>query len=321
MLRFLRRTVIADQPMITIIAPSLDDKRIYRIDALHAGTVHRCRNVLRHASGKGSNAARTAALLGQDVRLCTIAGEDLSAMLHAQLGAAGVLLDVTMTRVPTRSCITITERAGRATELVQEAHPLEADEAARFLDAAHEYCRNADLLLLAGSLPRGLPENFYLRCALEAHEGKVLLDAQAGPLLHALEAQPYCVKINREELAHSLGRKVDAAHTEDAARQLQRRGAQRVIITDVTAAVHILEADGRHYTLQPPPVSAVNPVGTGDAMSGPLAAALAQGRTFSEAAAEAVAAGAANAASLLPGDVDPMLVHELRKKIDMPHRK
>ncbi|MBR9974878.1 MAG: hypothetical protein KFF77_04810, partial [Bacteroidetes bacterium] len=118
--------------MIVIIAPSLDDKRIYPIRSLQPGGVFRSRAVIRHASGKGANAARAAARLGADVSLVAPAGEEFHALLDEQLGYLGVRLEITPTRLPTRSCITVLEENGRATELVQEALPMEKDEVLRF---------------------------------------------------------------------------------------------------------------------------------------------------------------------------------------------
>lgn len=303
--------------MLAIIAPSLDDKRIYPVGALRPGAVHRSRIVMRHASGKGANAARVAAALGASVRLCAFAGEEMRLLLEEQFACDPVRLDLTATQQPTRSCVTVVEDDGRATELVQEALPVEPAEAEAFLEAARRAIDGASVLLLAGSVPPGMPVDVYAQCILRAQERgtPVIIDAQKQPLLSALVAQPDIVRINREELAAAVERDLTADDVEAAARELQSLGARTVVVSDGPAPLTMVPHDDRALLLRPPAVETVNSVGSGDAMCGGIAAALLDGRDELEAVRTGIAAGAANAMRLLPGDVDAALVQRIRNML------
>ena len=305
--------------MITIIAPSLDDKRMYTVPRLQPGAVQRSSVVFRHASGKGVNAARAAVAIGARVTLCAPAGEAMRRLVEEQLADTGFRLQLIDTVQPTRSCITILEEDGRATELVQEALPLSVAEASAFHDAAMDCIGEAETVLLAGSLPPGLADDFYLRCAQQAraHQARVIIDAQRLPLLRPLDVAECLVKINREELGNNLRRMLAPEEAADGARQLAQRYGATVIVTDGAAPVCVSHEGKAVTRIVPPQVVTVNPVGSGDSMSGVLSVGLHRGLPFEQALREAVAAGAANAATLLPGDVEPVLMQALREKLSV----
>lgn len=289
--------------MILVIAPSLDDKRIYAIAQLSPGGVHRSRGVIRHASGKGANAARALARRGEDVLLCAPAGDALRALLEQQLAPLGVRLLLTPTRARTRCCVTVLEDDGRATELVEEALPIEEDEGVRFMADATRQVEEARALLIAGSLPPGISPDFPARCARRAAARgvPVVIDAQGAVLLSALPASNAVVKINREEfnaVRSLLGARGDAA----CAAQLRALGASAVVVTDGGAPVRVWIGKGR-MDVAVPAVRVVNPIGSGDAMSGGLTAALAAGASLVDAVNAGIAFGVANARTQLPGEV------------------
>lgn len=226
-------------------------------------------------------------------------------------------LHLTALTQETRSCITVLEEGGCATELIEEAQPMEPPEAVTFRERALACSRSASTLLLTGSFPEGLDQDLYYHCAMRAHDGggRVLLDAQAEVLRLALRAEPEVVKINREELGNTLGIQIEREGIREAARDLQSRGAHHVIVTDGSAPVVWLDEQGFLHEIIPPKVACVNPVGSGDAMSGVLAASLDSGKGMEEALRRAVAAGSANAASLLPGEFDSAMWEHLIQEV------
>ena len=291
--------------MIAIIAPSLDDKRIYPVRALTPGAVHRSRVVLRHASGKGANAARAAARRGASVMLSAFAGTEMAALLEDQLGYIGVRLLLTPTQQATRSCVTVLDNNGCATEFVQEALPVEETEGALFTRQSLQCIDGAAAVLLAGSLPPGLPREFYgiLSQRAAARGIPVVIDAQGLPLLSALSASSAVVKINRDEFNALRDCLPGTADGDDAlAAELLAHGAQCVVVTDGAAPVRAWREGGADV-FPVPALQPVNPVGSGDAMSGGITLALARGDTLDAAIREGIEMGAANARTLLPGEL------------------
>jgi fructose-1-phosphate kinase PfkB-like protein len=166
---------------------------------------------------------------------------------------------------------------------------------------------------MSGTITPGGPVDFYRQCTEMAHEAGSLslVDAHGPSLAEALKARPGLVKPNRSELAAMLGRDLgDEAAVVAAMRQLQARGAQRVVVTAGQGAV--LAFDGRDvWRIQPPRVTAVNPIGSGDAFTAALVSRLVRGDDLAEACRWGAAAGAANALTLMPGELNREDVHGL----------
>jgi len=141
------------------------------------------------------------------------------------------------------------------------------------------------------------------------------VDAQGAPLILALPAAPGLVKPNRAELAATVGRKLaDQAALLAAMRELHERGAQRVVVT--AGEDPVLAFDGaRSWRMTPPRIQALNPIGSGDAFTAALAWRLLRGDDLGEACRWGGAAGAANALSLLPGELERADVERLAAEV------
>jgi tagatose 6-phosphate kinase len=170
---------------------------------------------------------------------------------------------------------------------------------------------------MSGTITPGGPADFYFRCAQLAHRAGALsvVDAQGSLLLEALKARPGLVKPNRLELAATVRRRLKSeADVQRAMREFSERGAQRVV---VTAGKHpALAFDGcTFWKVISPRVNAVNPIGSGDAFTAGLVWRLVRGDDLGEACRWAAAAGAANALTLMAGDVKRPEVERLAKKV------
>ena len=144
-----------------------------------------------------------------------------------------------------------------------------------------------------------------------------MVDAQGAALLEALKAKPGLVKPNRAELAATVGRELkDEAAVRSAMRELCERGAQRVVMT--AGKDPALAFDGRSWwQVGAPRIDAVNPIGSGDAFAAGLAWRLVRGDDLGEACRWGCAAGAANALTMLAGDVRRDDVERLAEKVSV----
>lgn len=246
--------------------------------------------------------------------LATIGGS-IGGAIRRQFAAMDVPARWIDTDSPTRVCTTILDAsAGTTTELVQNAAPISTSELAQFQDAYREEAAQADVVVLTGSLPAGVPTTFY-RDLLAATPGRVILDAQRETLLAALERRPFVVKPNREELGNTLGGRLDADEQLHAAlRELCRRGATWAVVSDGKQRVWI-GSEQSIWSAQPPPVEVINPIGCGDCLAAGIAVALARGEGVPEAVLYGMAAAAENARQLLPARLDPQRVDEWRSQI------
>ncbi len=286
-------------------------------DHLALGDVNRAREVHLTASGKSLNVTRVVHMLQHPVLATGFLGGAPGRFIRRDLDGIGIAHDFVEVDPPTRSCITLLDRAaGVATELVEESQAVVAGDYDALLDRLSHHLPPSDVLVLSGSLPPGGPEDFYHSCTKRAaRQGvKVILDASGPHMVQALSARPFIVKPNRAELARTFNRAVDAdADLHDAMRQTIAAGAVWVIVTLGASGARLTDGH-RFWRITPPAISAINPIGSGDAFAAGLAVAVGQGQSPPDAARLATACAAANALTDIAGFVHPDVIAEL-----LPH--
>ncbi|MFJ2410921.1 1-phosphofructokinase [Pseudomonas sp. NPDC087814] len=239
--------------------PALD--LTVRLARLEPGEVNRSEAMITHAAGKGVNVAQVLADLGHQVTVGGFLGEDnpqAFEMLIARRGFTDAFI-----RVPgeTRSNIKIAEQDGRVTD-VNAPGPLVSEQAQHaLLEQLARIAPGYDAVVVAGSLPRGITPQWFqgLLQQLKNLGLKVALDTSGEALRAGLNAGPWLVKPNTEELADALG------HSTDAIRQLHRQGVEHVVVSDGAAGVSWYSPEtALHAT--PPKVIVASTVGAGDSL-------------------------------------------------------
>lgn len=275
-------------------------QQILSFDAVHLGEVNRAEEVLGCASGKVLNVGSAVHHLGlPSLTLCPVGGltgRQIQADF-AQLQIPATWLD---TATATRVCTTILDRAtDRTTELVENSAPLSSVELDQFADAFAAAARQAEIVVLSGSLPHQTPRDFYAQLMSQT-SARVLLDARGPELQAALPHRPWLVKPNREELAQTLGRPLDTPDALVAGiRELLAAGAQHVVVSDGAGALYAADPGGVQV-IPALKVRTVNPIGCGDCLAAGLAVAAFEGRPWNDVLAFGIATAAENASRLLP---------------------
>jgi len=273
--------------MILCVAanPSID--RLFAVERLTPGEIHRPAEFAQVPGGKGLNVARSAAALGGDVTAAALLGGHAGRWIAEQLGAEGVPLRATWSDVETRSSLSVAGAIEGLTEFYEHGHPVTQDEWAAFDELVRSLIPDAAWTTLSGSLPVGAPGDAYARLIGSC---RVALDA----VVPGIDAGPAIVKLNAAEAAHATGLDDPSA----AAKELHRRSGGAAIVTRGEEGAVLVTPDrglleGRTATAGP------YPVGSGDAFLAGLVVALDRGAGWPEAFRAALGAGAANAE--LPG--------------------
>jgi fructose-1-phosphate kinase PfkB-like protein len=170
--------------------------------------------------------------------------------------------------------------------------------------------RGADFVVFAGSLPRGVEEDFYAEATRElSRRGvQVVLDSEGQPLRSGTEAEPWLVSPNQREAEHVVGQELedeeDFLMALDAIAEL---GARNVHITLESGCYALLreERQVRRFRALAPTVEAISTVGAGDVLLAQYIAAHLAGKPADEALKLAVAAGAASTLEVGAGRFDP----------------
>jgi len=267
---------------------------------LQVGTVNRAREVHLDPAGKGVNVSRMVRRLGwPTIAFGFLAGE-VGEIVRQALEAEGVAQQFVSIAGQTRINVTAVDDSTNAATSIYCPGPAVGAENVERLDAILQFWLQAGrVLVLAGSLPPGVPEDAYARyIRLARSKGiKTILDASGEHLRLGVEAKPYAIKPNIAEAEELLGRKLpDLEAVVAGARELAARGIAVVVIS-MGAQGAICVEDGRAWRATPPVVERRSTVGSGDSFVAGLAVTLARGGDIVEGLRLGTAAGAATAAT------------------------
>lgn len=174
------------------------------------------------------------------------------------------------------------------------------EEAVRQLYGKLDYLREGDMLVLAGSIPRCLPDSIYSDI-LERLKGKGILfvvDAAKELLLNALQYGPFLIKPNSHELGEIFGAELHTREeTVPYAKKLQEKGAKNVLVSMAGQGAVLVDETGNVHALEAPKGTLVNAVGAGDSMVAGFLAGWTETKDYDYAFRMGLSAGSASAFS------------------------
>jgi tagatose 6-phosphate kinase len=259
------------------------------------GEVNRVSRVAARAGGKGVNVAR---VLGGETVVMGFAGGRTGDAVRAELRAAELVDETVMIVGETRRTVVVHAPGAEPTGFWEPGPEITAAEWFALVDRFRELAATASAVVLAGSLPAGVPEDAYAVLA-GAAPCPVVVDAEGEPLRRALAARPAVVAPNRAELA-TLAPGVEPLVGAGVLRDL---GAESVVVSMGAEGLLAVTPEGAWRAAPPERVSG-NPTGAGDAATAALVAGLVEGAPWPDRLADAVALSAAAVHGELAGDVD-----------------
>lgn len=170
------------------------------------------------------------------------------------------------------------------------------------LDALAGANLKPDYIVASGSLPPGVPDDFYAQVANigKSLGARVIVDTSGNPLRLALQEGVYLIKPNVRELGELIGRELtDEISQQEIAMELVRSGKSAVVALSLGAGGVLLATADGCARLRTPVVPIKSKVGAGDSMVAGIALSLAREKEVREAVRYGVAAGAA--AVMTPG--------------------
>ena len=293
--------------------PAID--YVVRLDApLEVGEVNRAGGEDCVLGGKGINVSGVLAQLDcPSVALGFVAGET-GAWLERGLEKQGLETDfVHLEQGTTR--INVKIKAGQETEL-NGAGPDIPESAVRQLEEQLDALNENDILILAGSIPRSLPQDTYERllARLQGKGVRAVVDATRDLLVNVLQYRPFLIKPNNHELGEIVGRELKTdAEIIAAARALQEKGACNVLVSMAGDGAILVDETGKVHRIGCPRGKVVNSVGAGDSMVAGFVAGWMQTGSYDMALRLGTACGSATAFSL--GLATREKIEELLKQI------
>ena len=278
--------------------PSID--RLFEVDRLRPGGIHRPAAFRALAGGKGLNVARAVACLGDEVHAVALVGGNAGRFIAQGLESEGIAATFAWCEGETRSSLSALDRStGVLTEFYEQRDAVSEDEWAGFERAVSDALDGASWLTLSGSLPPGAPDDGYARLIARARAAgvRVAIDSRGEALIHGLAAAPDVVKVNLPEAEETLGSTIEPAGALAAAIALAGRCPSPPMLTVVTLGAQgavAADAEGGGWQGQSDG-GGMFTVGSGDAFLAGLVVALERHEAWPRSLATALAAGAANA--------------------------
>ena len=206
--------------MIVCLAanPSID--RLFGVDRLTPGGIHRPAEFAQVAGGKGLNVARAASALGAEVRAVALLGGHAGRWIAEQCEREGIELAAAWAQAETRSSLSVAGADQGLTEFYEHGAAVTLEEWSGFAELAARHLPQAGWATISGSLPPGAPADGYvplIRVARSAFDSRE----------EGIAARPALVKVNAAEAAQLTG----MADALDAARTLHEAGGGAAIVT------------------------------------------------------------------------------------------
>ncbi len=286
----------SSKPILTLtMNPALDVST--STDLVYSGHKLRCGRSSLDPGGGGANVARVIQRLGGQALAVFTAGGTTGDTYRRLMEAEGIPVLVAAVGGITRQDVTVDENStGNQFRFVLEGPELSEGEWRTCLKIVGRSIRAGGYVVASGSLPPGVPEDFYARVARLAREADVrcVVDTSGPALTEALAEGVFLVKPSRRELAEHVGAALDSEQSQiDAASSLIAEGRADYAALTLGEAGAVLASKASVIRLPTPSVKVVSTVGAGDSFLAAFVLRLAQGNTAEAALRTAVAAGSA----------------------------
>ncbi len=295
--------------------PSID--RGYIVDGFEKGKVFRAKEVQYTPGGKGLNVTKVIKSFGEPVTATGFLGGMSGKYIESQLDSMDIQNKFISTDGETRSCIAILSSDKSQTEVLENGPYISEAETLDFYEMYKDIISDYEIICASGSLPKGLGMDTYQKLINIANKQgkKFILDTSGEALRLGIEAVPFLVKPNQEELEKLVGHTI--SNEDDII-----GGAKYLLEKNINIVVVSLGAEGSMafskdyaYRVKVPKVRAVNPVGSGDSMVAGFAVSILRKYDLETMLKVAAACGTANAMEAETGKVNMDNVKHIMDKI------
>ena len=288
------KSAAAQQVVTLCMNPALDITT--STDVVRPTDKMRCAGARYDPGGGGINVAHIAQVLGAAATAVFPAGGPAGELVDSLLLAEGLATQRIMIGGSTRESFTIDETSTeRQYRFVLPGPALTVSEQTECLSRLRRAAASAAIVVASGSLPPGVPEDFYQQVAIICAEIGVslLLDTSGGGLTQ-INSGVFLLKPSVRELQEAVGRVLRTGPEQlSAAMELIDSGAARYVLVSRGAAGAILASRDGGQLFAPVTVPPGSGVGAGDAMVAGVAVGLVRGWPLTDAVRLGIAAGAA----------------------------
>lgn len=247
--------------------------------------------------GGGINVARAIKKLGGEATAVYPYGGPSGAVLKQLLEKEGMKQIAIECKNWTRENFVLVEKSSnRQYRFTLPGLELYESEWKKCLQVIELQAENIDYIVASGSMPPGVPEDFYARLAKISKEknAKLVLDTSGEALKLAVKEGIYLLKPNLKELSDLVGEELkNIKQQEEAAMEIVRQGHIEIMVVSLGASGAFMATRDEIHHVAAPSVAKKSTVGAGDSMVGGIVYALSIGWSHQQALQFGVASGTA----------------------------
>lgn len=286
--------------------PSVDIS--YPVGRFKVDDVNRVETVRKTAGGKGLNVARVISQMEEEVLTTGVLGGTIGDYIVQELNKSNIPNDFLKIEKESRNCIAILHE-GMQTEILESGPTLSRVEGTAFLGKFEGMLTDVSLVTISGSLPKGLPANFYHHMLIISNKKgiPVIVDSSGESLKQVLlhGEKPFAIKPNTAELSQLMGIEVGEGiiDLKQALSQEIFHGIEWIIVSMGGEGAFVRHGED-YYRVTIPKIKVVNPVGSGDATVAGLAVALNRNQTVETVLKTAMTTGMLNTMEVETGSIN-----------------
>ncbi len=254
--------------ILTVTLNAAIDKR-YVVENFRLGEVNRVKECAYTPGGKGLNVSKPAAIAGEEVVATGFVGGHAGHYIEEALKPFGIRSEFYHLDAESRSCINIWDETNRVqTEFLEPGFTVTEEQFQGFLEKFRDLVKQADVVAMSGSVPKGLDGTAYQRMVKICREEKkkVLLDTSGTLLKEGMKAKPTMIKPNLDEIRMLTGTVCESLEEMiEAAKEIHKSGVE-IVAVSLGAEGSFVVCDQGIYQAKVPKIDAVNTVGCGDSM-------------------------------------------------------
>ena len=281
--------------MILSICPNPSIDCTIELDNLNVGKLNRIDNKVETYSGKALNVAIGVARLGEESLATGFMFENHKRMFEHALSQDNVKYSFVYNKGNARTNYKIIDKKAMLTEINDKGEEVAVEKQQELIDRVAFLSKNVDVAVMSGSLPKGIPHEYYGEVIKVIPENvKVIIDAEANNVKASMFSREiYMVKPNLTELENYVGEKIRSkADIVRAAGKYIDRGA-KYVLASMGPEGAIITDGSVSYFCKSASVAVNSTVGSGDSMVAAASVAFSKNAPIDELLRQAVAAGTA----------------------------
>ncbi len=309
--------------MIVTVTLNAAIDRTITVPNFQRGQRHRASAGLPLAGGKGINIARALKTLGVPVVATGLAGGVTGMRIVERLSEESILNDFVRIEGESRTSTAIVDPTGGTyTEIYEWGPTVKPEELETLREKLRYLSQGAELVVLAGSLPRDVEDGLYADVVHELARRHVpaVIACEGEPLRLAVEAEPFLVCPRQSEAESLVGQEFhDDEDFELGLERIAELGARNVIVTTEDGCVALLREgrEAQRLRATAPRVEPVSAVAAEDVLLAAFLAARSAGRPPGVCLRAAVAAATASTLELGAGRFDPRQASRIQGGVEV----